>query len=849
VIPVRLVLKDFLSYGEPDPVDFTGFDVACLTGDNGVGKSAFLDAISWALFGAARGCENGQNQDRLIREGAAETLVDFSFTLGDQTYRIVRRRSKTKGDVRFMIADGDDWTNTVRETEDRIRSTLRLDYDTFTASAFFVQGHAEDFLRMRPERRKEVFASLLDLGIYEKLEEGARARGRDAERRRVDAAELIERLSSTGEDAAWVRAELDTARVRAGSLRERAASAENDAAKARAVVSELVALEATADGERRLIASLEANLRRDGEVLAAKHAELRALDALVAKADELRDAHRELQALIEKDEALRAKEREAGALREREAELRTAIKAANDAAIERVDDARREVAHLNEERALLERAETELAKASADLADLVEVPAALEGARKSLETARADEARIMEAIRNIDVRVSELAEHSAILARGGGECPVCGSALDARNREQAAARLRADLRSLEKERTELSGEADVARKEAKRCGEEVARLTKADVDRERVAALIETLRARLERLPVVRAEIERLSSEIETLAERIAKGTVAPGLEAELATVARDRAALYDGSAHAEVTKRIGELRPAEELWMRATHASEQRTTIEREIGVAEAHIAAIEREIAERRAVLTDLEGQLERFPAARESLRAKEEAVRLAADDLRAIEVERARLEERLAAAERKETELAAARAAELTAATESRRYGRLVQAFGRNGIPALVMDNVLPDLREEANDLLGELSNWDMSVDFDLKRPTKAGKERDTFDVRVRTTRGEPRDFAMFSGGEAFRIAFAVRLAMSKLLVRRAGARLETLVIDEGFGSQDPEGRERLVAAINLARREFRKVLVITHLDELKDAFPTQIRVTKDEGRGSVLQIERE
>jgi exonuclease SbcC len=103
------------------------------------------------------------------------------------------------------------------------------------------------------------------------------------------------------------------------------------------------------------------------------------------------------------------------------------------------------------------------------------------------------------------------------------------------------------------------------------------------------------------------------------------------------------------------------------------------------------------------------------------------------------------------------------------------------------------------------------------------------------------------GEPRDFAMFSGGEAFRIAFAVRLAMSKLLVRRAGARLETLVIDEGFGTQDPEGRERLIAAIQLAQREFRKILVITHLDDLKDAFATQIRVTKDERRGSVLSIE--
>jgi exonuclease SbcC len=129
--------------------------------------------------------------------------------------------------------------------------------------------------------------------------------------------------------------------------------------------------------------------------------------------------------------------------------------------------------------------------------------------------------------------------------------------------------------------------------------------------------------------------------------------------------------------------------------------------------------------------------------------------------------------------------------------------------------------------------------------MSVHFAMQRGTKSGKAKETFDVLVHHD-GGLRDFAMFSGGEAFRIAFAVRLALSKLLVRRAGARLETLVIDEGFGTQDPAGRERLIEAIHLAQEEFAKVLVITHLDDLKEAFGTQIRVTKDPQRGSVVTV---
>ncbi len=85
-------------------------------------------------------------------------------------------------------------------------------------------------------------------------------------------------------------------------------------------------------------------------------------------------------------------------------------------------------------------------------------------------------------------------------------------------------------------------------------------------------------------------------------------------------------------------------------------------------------------------------------------------------------------------------------------------------------------------------------------------------------------------------MFSGGEAFRVNFAIRLALSEVLARRAGARLQTLVIDEGFGSQDALGRQRLIEAINLVRGDFAKILVITHIDELKDAFPNRIEVEK-------------
>jgi exonuclease SbcC len=94
-------------------------------------------------------------------------------------------------------------------------------------------------------------------------------------------------------------------------------------------------------------------------------------------------------------------------------------------------------------------------------------------------------------------------------------------------------------------------------------------------------------------------------------------------------------------------------------------------------------------------------------------------------------------------------------------------------------------------------------------------------------------------------MFSGGEAFRINFAIRIALSKLLARRAGAPLPTLIIDEGFGTQDSYGIDKLKEAIHSIRDDFDKILVITHIEELKDAFPVRINVVKT-AQGSTLEV---
>ncbi len=159
-------------------------------------------------------------------------------------------------------------------------------------------------------------------------------------------------------------------------------------------------------------------------------------------------------------------------------------------------------------------------------------------------------------------------------------------------------------------------------------------------------------------------------------------------------------------------------------------------------------------------------------------------------------------------------------------------------LDRAFSREGLPAMLIEQALPEIETRAEDLLDRLTNGSMSIHFDTQKEYKDKKREDkkeTLDILISDAAGT-REYELYSGGEAFRINFAIRLALSHMLAQRAGARLRTLVIDEGFGSQDAEGRQRLVEAINMVRPDFALILVITHLEELKDAFPTRIEVEK-------------
>ncbi len=178
----------------------------------------------------------------------------------------------------------------------------------------------------------------------------------------------------------------------------------------------------------------------------------------------------------------------------------------------------------------------------------------------------------------------------------------------------------------------------------------------------------------------------------------------------------------------------------------------------------------------------------------------------------------------------------------------------YDELGKAFGKNGIQALVIENILPQLEAESNQILSKLSNNQFHVQFITQKATKSSRTKkasvksakyiDTLDIVIGDANGT-RAYETYSGGEAFRIDFSIRLALAKLLSNRAGTPLQMLIVDEGFGTQDREGCDRLISAINAISSDFACILTVTHMPQFREAFQTRIEVQKTT-KGSQIQV---
>ena len=164
-----------------------------------------------------------------------------------------------------------------------------------------------------------------------------------------------------------------------------------------------------------------------------------------------------------------------------------------------------------------------------------------------------------------------------------------------------------------------------------------------------------------------------------------------------------------------------------------------------------------------------------------------------------------------------------------------TQHQELCTIAHAMGKDGIQALLIEEVIPDIEHEANELLSRLTQNQAHIIIESLKDLKSGKTKETLDIFISDGLGI-RPYELFSGGEAFRIDFALRIAISKLVARKAGTALQTLIIDEGFGSQDEEGLSLIMDALHAIQHDFEKIIIVSHLPFMKDQFPVHFTIEK-------------
>ena len=861
MIPQRLSIRNFLCYRENvPPLDFTGLHLACLCGANGHGKSALLDAITWSLWGRAR----GRTQDELIYYGADEARVELEFLARGTSYRVIRshargmpgRRRAGVSDLQLQLLNGGDAQpisgNSVRETQEKIQQLIGLDYDTFINSAFLLQGQADEFTSKTPSDRKAVLASILGLDAYDRLQ--VRAREKLAEvrsandqsegvlqqlRREVEdlgdpSQELfgLEQYLQTVEiDLQAKRRDLDLLRTRDQELENRKQALAEEQRRIDHLVEEIAQLEvALAQAQRRIEEYLalvdQASLIREG----------------LEKLGEARQRFEELEEV--RGQHLAYSEKRAGVLQaidSRRARVETLA-----------EELRRKVAEELTPRA---EAESQLLSEQARFQSQIH---ALSSQNEELASQRERQQnlanRLGEANTTADrykIEGEELGKKLALLdnpAGGQAVCPLCGTSLaldacqglaDTYSREIQEKRdlyrqNHAVLKSLQAEKSDVD--------------QALPQLEQALAGSQReVEVALSNVERQIQESRQAQQELEETQPRLASAMASLESGEFAAEENKTLQQLdLQIRSLGYEEEARQQSYAQMQELQGFQE---RQAQLSQVRARLpEEEEALAQTRDMLLRRreELAAHQAELLAGQQAVDSFGQLQGQLKVGELGLTEAEAKQQTAIARRGYLEGQLRRREDLAMELTAVSSRKTELEEDQGIYQELATAFGRQGVQAMLIETVIPRLEEEGNYLLGQMTDNRMHLKLETQRERRSGRGEpiETLEINVSDELG-PRSYEMYSGGEAFRVNLALRIALSKILAQRMGAPLPTLFIDEGFGTQDGAGRERILDVISSIQHDFDKIIVITHLEDLKDMFPVRIEVQKN-GDGSTFWL---
>lgn len=844
--PKRIYVKNFGAIPEAD-IDLTGIFLCSIVGKNGRGKSTlFTTAPVFALFGVTkRGrTKAGITIDKMLRAGTQDLIVIFEIEHQGSIFQVTRTYSskgKGKSTLDFQKQVNGRWESlngtTNAETQANIISLLRLDADTFVASSMILQGKADEFTSKPAGDRKNILIEILGLSIYDQLQTAANKKATALEVKleadKMKLSDLEEKLQAlpaieadlqlTNNNITYVASDIRAKETELTDIQKVIKDLEATELEAKQIEKQIDVLIQEAADKQAEAAALENKITQAEEVLSNEDFILAQVDilneyrqlipSLQAKDDRIQQLKTDSQKLTrESNSLLNDKGNLASKIEALELDLsyRDELKQANDDYQQGLsdltdldqkaeewqsyqDDILRAEKQLEQSGSYLNQLRTELKNHETKSTLLKTANCPISGEVNCVFLKDANEAKKQIPLLDSEIMTAEK-ERAVILdlIKGLAEQQE-GLNYDKANHANLKKRVE-QLRQKAELYSQLTGKEELLKNYKEQRESIVIRTTAIQNDIDKIKSEIITLQTETENLPILKAQIPTLDKYV-AMKDKLpeARTTIQLSREAitKLQTDIDQKNEQYQQllAEYTSLSKEFAGLLP---------DAREKSQDIETE---------------------LKDLQTQLNTLFATKGTYQAKLDA--LAKD---------AEQKDRLS------TELA-------PKAKELVRWQTLVKAFGKNGVPALIIENAIPELERISNDILSQMSNGAHSLRFETQRDLKSKDGvAETLDIIVSDWSGS-RPYETYSGGEQLRIDLAIRFALAELLANRAGSKVEWIVADEIFGSQDSEHRNLVIEAIKAVASRFKKILVISHITETQTAFDQQI-VLSEGGKVDVL-----
>lgn len=789
--PLKLTLEGFSGFRDRAEIDFSDADLIAFVGPTGSGKSSIVDGITFALYGSVPRYSSSSSVAPAIHQLENQARIALDFEVAGTTYTAVRviRRTQSGATTREARLESGDQVLAGRagEMDEAVQSVIGLSYSQFVKTVVLPQGDFAEFLHDTPGERQKLLKRLLDLEVYESM---ARTARREATTRATEIGILEKDLEGDQPTAEGLVA-----------LEAR----QSEINKAREAASELLERHRNLTEKRHATQGLLATLT----------SRIKALEGLDIPEglDSVHDANTEAQKL---HDAAATRVEALDEVFNAHIEALEASPNPTDLALALQKHAR--LGELNEE---LPELSSELEKVAAEL--------------ESATNQHHDTDGLLDSANERVGAAERLAGAGAFLAalEVGEPCPICAQTVSAvpehdpdaelaasrkevaalrkelKSRGEAVSVLRSKSDGLSQRREERTAEAAALRTELAGAPSE-DELKKSQANAEKLQQAVKEARSELHN---AQSELKKLQKELDAARDALAK--VASTL------VARRESLLREGF-EPPPTDTESVLRSYEAL---ADWGESQRVTLSEEHTAATAEAADLESEIRRLNEEVRLLCEPVA-IEATIESLGEELSAAAAAAAE------KVSNYAERLAEANVRQERIAQAKASQAL----HTEMGRLLSS---GGFERWLLAEAMVELAERASGRLHDLSDQQYSLKVD----------DDTFKVVDHRNADELRDVRTLSGGETFLASLALALALAESISAMASAgapRLESVFLDEGFGTLDADALDSVATAIEELGSD-RLVGVVTHVKDLADRIPVRFAVSRDARTSKVERVE--